>query len=382
MRELDELDGALAGLDGRSSGRDLWAALGAAGLIEAVYVDGDPRRGVIAERLGAVLAAADARCSIPATLVASVQLATGVPVLAAGDGPAAKALDRVVSGDESVALAATDGQGGSDLAGMATELTIGTSEVELRGSKRWIAGATSADHLLVLGRHSRQRHFTSFTWVLVPARAAGVHVRPAGSSLFAASDVGHVDLDGAVVPRDHVVGPVGRGLPMFVRHINTERLAGALWGTALCARSLDATRRRLAERPYGDGTLWDLDSVRQRFATSYVRARQLAALTDALAGAVVHDHDSAAAATLKAAAGETVNEVLATCAQLHGADGFAADGLQELRAQGALFAIGGGAAEVVLSIVADAAERLVGDLRRRPLAATGPAREGSRRDGS
>lgn len=382
MRELAaELDTALDGLDRRSSGRDVWAALGAARLVEDVYVDGDPRRGVVPGRLGAVLTAVDARCSIPATLVASVQLATAVPMLAAGDGPAAKALDRVLSGDEAVALAVTDANGGSDLAGMGTELAIGTSEVQVRGSKRWIAGATSAEHLLVLGRHSPERHFTSFTCVLVPAGAPGVRVRPAGSALFAASDVGHVDLDGAVVPRDHVVGAVGRGLAMFVRHINTERLAGALWGAALCARALDATRCRLAGRAHGDGTLWDLADVRQRFATCIVRTRQLAALADALADDVVRGHDSAAAAVLKAAAGETVNEVLATCAQLHGADGFAADGIQELRAQGALFAIGGGAAEVVLSIVADAAERLLGDLHRRPLAAAGPAREGSRGDG-
>ncbi|MEU8569891.1 acyl-CoA dehydrogenase family protein, partial [Streptomyces pathocidini] len=190
----------------------------------------------------------------------------------------------------------------------------------------------------------------------------GVTARPADSALFASSGVGDVEFDGVRLGLEHLVGRTGMGLPAFARHIATERLAGALWGTALCRRALEDTHRHLTTRAHGDGTLWELDAVRQRFAACLVRVRELHALSRQLGDRVAYAYDTGAAATLKAAAGATVGHVLGECAQLWGAAGFTTGGIQETRAQAALFGIGGGATEVVLSAVADTAETILAEL--------------------
>jgi len=376
----DLVDGALRHVDPDAIGREIWAALGAAGLIRPVYDGEDPVRGVRPDRLGAVLSAVDARFSCGATLSICVQLATAIPILAGGRGPASEMLDEVLNevldGRAVLALAATDAESGGDLTAMETAIEIGRHAIVLSGGKRWVTNATAADHLLVLARHRPEKHFTSLTWVLVPATAPGVLTAPAESQLFHAASVGHVDLGAVHLSSTHVVGQVGRGLPAFARHIATERLAGALWAVAFCRRVLATTIDRLTQRRLGDGTLWTNPAVRQRVAVAIVRTRELAALAESLSADVAIRFDALAAATLKSAAGATVDEVLATCAHLHGADGFVDGGMQQLRAQGALFGIGGGATEVVLSIVAGGADRLLAELAAVPCGLAGSASGG------
>ncbi|MEU2618173.1 acyl-CoA dehydrogenase family protein [Streptomyces sp. NPDC007157] len=354
---------ALDALPRTASGALVWAALGRAGLVTRGYHDGVVPTGADPVGLAGLLTAVDARFSIASTLSVSVQLATALPVLATGRTPVARhALERALTGQVTIALAATDVTAGTDLTALRTRVRIEDDALEVAGEKNWIANTTTAGYFLVLARHRPGRHFTHFTWVLVPADAPGVTVRPADSALFAASGVGHVTFDGVRLDRDHVLGRIGFGLPVFVRHIGTERLAGAQWGVALCRRVLEDTLRHVRGRPHGEGSLWDLEGVRQRFATCLVRVRELQALVAQYAEPVTLRHDTTAAATLKAAAGSTVNHVLTECGQLWGAAGFATGGIQEVRAQAALFGIGGGANEVVLGAVADAAESILAGL--------------------
>lgn len=348
-----------------ANGAQVWSALGRADLITRAYRDGTVGAGVDPVGLDSLLTAVDARFSIASTLSVSVQLATALPVLAAGRSPVARrALERALTGRATVALAATDVTAGTDLTALRTRVRIDDDTVELSGEKNWIANTTTAESFLVLARHRPGRHFTHFTWVLVPFDAPGVAVRPADSALFADSGVGHLTLDGVRLDRDHVLGRAGFGLPLFARHIGTERLAGAQWGVALCRRVLADTHRHLSGRAHGEGTLWDLDVVRQRFAACLLRVRELRALVVEFEDAVAVHHDATAAATLKAAAGSAVNDVLTECGQLWGAAGFVTGGIQEVRAQAALFGIGGGANEVVLGALADAAESVLDGLVR------------------
>lgn len=353
---------ALDHLSAHADGRQVWAALGAAGRLTGVYRDGDPAAGVEPAALGRLMADVDARVGIGSTLSVCVQIATAVPLLALGGQPAGRALGQALAGTSVIALAATDEGSGTDLAGLGTAVAIDDESITVTGTKRWITNATQADHFLVLARHREGRHFTNFTWVLVPAKAAGVSVEAADTALFDGSGTGHVRLDHVRLSREHLVGRVGRGMTSFASHIAVERLTGTLWAVALCTRMLAQTKQRLEERRFGDGTLWQLESVQQRFAACLVRTHQLRALVDRLADRVARSYDTTAAALLKAGAALTVDGVLAECAQLQGAEGFAGTGAQWTRAQAALWGIGGGTTEVVLSTVAGASDSLLAEL--------------------
>ncbi|KUN76060.1 acyl-CoA dehydrogenase [Streptomyces griseoruber] len=351
----------------------MWRALGAAGALSALYAGGNAL-GPVADpaRLGALLRAVDARGDNGATLSVLVQAASALPVLGSGrSGPApaapspvAAAQAQVLAGTAQVALAATDeATAGSDLSGLGTELRIEGDELVVQGGKRWVTNAGTAEYLLVLGRHRPGRHFTSFGWVLVPARTAGVTVRTAATDLLVNAATGHIAFDSVRLPADHLVGRNGRGMAVFARHMSTERLAGAQWAVALTSRVLADTRERLRRRTVDGEPLWHNAAVRQGFAECLVRVTQLRALCDNLAETAAKGQDLSAGALLKSAVGLTVDPVLARCAQLQGADGFAASGAQGIRAEAAVLGIGGGVTELMLAGVADLSEQLLTELR-------------------
>ncbi|MEV4878665.1 acyl-CoA dehydrogenase family protein [Streptomyces cyaneofuscatus] len=355
--------GILTALPEHAPAARVWEACGAEGLIEGLY---DEHGAVVPRRLAALLAAVDARGDNGVTLSVLVQAASALPVLAAdapGDGPVREALDGVRSGRRTVALAATDsGAAGSDLAGLTTAVDLGPDELVLRGGKRWITTARTADWFLVLARHRPGRHFTSFTWVLVPSGAPGVRVTPADTDLLPGSATGHVEFTDVRLAPGFVVGRPGRGMLAFARHMGTERLAGAQWALALTGRVLADTKERLTRRTVDGTPLWHNAAVRQRYATCLVRLRQLHALCDQLGDRIAKQQDLAAAALLKSAVGLTVDPVLTACAQLQGADGLARGGAQRIRAEAAVFGIGGGVTELVLDAVADHADQLLAEL--------------------
>ncbi|GHC84161.1 acyl-CoA dehydrogenase [Nocardiopsis terrae] len=346
-----------------AGGRQLWAALGSDDRIRGAYQNHDPAQGVEPERLGSLLAEVDARVGVGSTLSACVQIATAVPMLASAPGDvAARALSDALAGRSVVSFAATDAVPGSDLTALETEIADEGDDIVLNGLKKWITNATQADWHLVLARHRPGTHFTNFTWVLVPADLAGVSVEEADTELFEGSGTGHIRFDGVRLSRDHMAGRNGRGLVDFAKRIAVERLAGALWGAALARRVLTETRDLLKGRTVRDTSMWHIDSIRQRFAACLALTRQFRALTDELAPKVAYQHDTTAGALLKASVAPMLDRVLNECAHLQGAEGFSRAGAQRLRAQTALFGIGGGTTEVVRSVIADKSDAILAEL--------------------
>ncbi len=342
--------------------RGLWRALGSRGLIAALSPDrtGVPEPG----RLAALLEELDARLPVGLVLSVCVQAASIVPLLAeaqgrgtpdATDGPDGL-VDAAVRGDVVVAFAVTDAAAaGSDVMGAGT--AVAGDPPALTGTKQWITNAAHCDHFLVLVRRRAARHFTSFGWAVVPASAAGVTLRPVGGRLFPEAGLADVVFESARAREPGLVGPAGRGLALFARHVATERLAGALWSRAVCRRVLADTREWLSGRPSGEGTLWDNEAIRQRFAACLVEFARL----DALCRWAASDGPPtpARAMVLKAAAGEGTLRIVRECADLRGADAFRDGGLASLSAQAAMFAVAGGATGALLTGLADHADDLL-----------------------
>ncbi|MGW4730153.1 acyl-CoA dehydrogenase family protein [Streptomyces shenzhenensis] len=359
---------ALEPLPDDAGAADVWRALGRGGITAALYASGHPDGPVDLDRLGALLAALDARGDNGVTLSVLVQTASALPLLANAPGErCATARARVLAGDARVALAATDeGAPGSDLTALTTRVAVRGGQLALDGGKRWITNALGAGYLLVLARQRPGRHFTGFSWVLVPADTPGVTVTPADTSLLARSGTGHLRFDGVRLTPDHMVGRPGRALADFARHMATERIAGAYWAVALTSRVLRATQDRLAHRAADGRPLWQNPVVRRDFAACLVRVTQLRALLDTVTRRVTADRDLAWAGLLKAAVGLEADAVLSRCAELQGADGMAAGGAHRIRAEAAVLGIGGGATDLMLAQVADRAETFLDGLGAHP----------------
>jgi acyl-CoA dehydrogenase len=335
--------------------RELWRGLGESGVLAELSPPGDTQPDPA--RLSRLLADLDG--ALPAGLVLSVcvQVGTVIPLLRtfAGHSPlAAKVLATMLHGDCVTALAATDaGLSGSSLLDARTELREAGNEVVLTGGKDWITNALCCDYALVLTRHSAARHFTSFSWILLPAECAGVTRKSAGDELLPGSGLGHLAFDGVRLGGEHLVGRRGRGLAEFAQRIGTERLASALWARAMCRRVLASTHQYLLTRPAGDGTLWHNAAVRQRFGGCLTELARLDTLCQRGVGS------AAEGMVLKAACAESAERILSECVSLRGADSFRDGGLAQQRAQAAMFGIAGGATGAMLAGVAEHAAELL-----------------------
>lgn len=345
----------------------LWRRLARTGWVAKLYRDGDPALGVDSAALRALFRRLDSDESVGATLGICVQATTALPLLAAAARRSKHALhplsvlsEGVLSGEQMIGLAATDRTPGSDLTALTTTVTISEGQLTLSGCKQWIANATYASHLLVLARHCEGPGFTNFTWVVVPTDAPGVTVEAAPAQLFSGSGTGHAAFREVSLPLAYLGGAVGRGLIDFSYHISVERLTSATWGHAMCERVLRDTVRYLRQRGAGPANLWAKEEIRRRIAKCMLATRQLGVLIDSCERAIVDRRDPLSAALVKASAAQTVDEVLAVASHLQGAQGFADGGLQTLRAQAALWGIGGGAYEVMLTTIAEHTDRLLG----------------------
>lgn len=361
------------------SASEVWRALGAAGVTAALYPQAGPAaRQPDPRRLALLLTELDRRFPLGVVLSVCVQVATVVPLLAeaavgapadpeAGrPGPAVTALRALLRGETIVALAVTDSAGsGSNLLDATTEARLdpdpgtATGTVTVNGGKNWITNAEHCEHALVLARHRAARHFTSFCWLLVPMSAPGVAVRPVGRDQFAGSGLGQLRFDAVVLDSRQVVGRPGRAMAGFARQIGVERLAGALWARALCRRLLVDLHRWLRERPAGAGTLWENAAVRERFARCLVRLAQLDAVCAPALDRPVTAIPAATGMLMKAVVGETVEQILAECVHLRGADAFRDGGEAALRSAAAMFGIAGGATGAMLAGIADHADELL-----------------------
>ncbi|MCM0640406.1 acyl-CoA dehydrogenase family protein [Cellulomonas wangsupingiae] len=349
---------------GTAHSRAVWSQLGRAGVLAAVAGREGSRPGVDLVLLRALLTTLDAHAPLGVVLSTCVQVATVLPLLADladddPDGLAAEVRDRALRGDVTVALAVTDAAAaGSDLLDSGTSVTPRADDVLLAGGKRWITNAVSCDYALTLVRHRPARHFTSFRWALVPAGAPGVVIAPAAPDLFAAADVGHVDLHDVRLDREHLTGRAGRALPDFARHVGVERLASGMWAAALCRRVLTDLYAWLTAPPPRGAARWGRDAVRERFARCLVEVERLDALLTVVMGRGVPVR-AVDAMVVKVAAGQAVEMVLDEAVHLRGADAFRDGGEARLRAQAAMFSVAGGASGAMLAGVADHARALL-----------------------
>ena len=347
MPDLEKLAGAVPA--GCADARAVWAALGEAGVIAEV-ADGARAVPPDVRPLGDLLGWLDTWVPAGVILSVCVQIATVVPLLRRLG--AHEVLRAAEEGRTTIALAVTDRSPGSDVLAAETRLgAAGKAPARLTGHKRWITNALTADHLLVLARHDDRRHFTSFSWALVPADRPGVSVRPRAPELFPGAGLGDVVLDDVELAPEHLVGRRGRALADFAAHVTTERVASALWARAFARRVLLLTRARLR------GPRWENPAIRARFARCLVQWGAL----DALCGEQLGD-SHAYASLVKAYSGTALPEIVRECASLLGADALDDEtGMVSALSQAQIFDIAGGATGVLLDTVADHAGDLLGE---------------------
>lgn len=262
----------------------------------------------------------------------------------------------VVRGEKITAIAVTEPDAGSDVAGMKTTARRDGDEYVLNGSKMFITNGVHADLYFVAAKTDTEakgsRGITMFiiekgTPGFAPSRSLDKHG-------WRSSDTAELVFQDCRVPAKNILGKLHEGFYAIMRNFQNERLVLSAMSMGAAERAIELTLDYVRQRKAFGGVLYDKQVIRQRLAMALAEVEAGKQLVYHSAWLDTEGVDCVKEMSMaKAYCGELVNRVMYTCQQFHGGFGYIQDSAIERMSRDArVDAIGGGATEVMLDEVA------------------------------
>ena len=268
----------------------------------------------------------------------------------------ARYLPAITRGDKICAIAVTEPDAGSDVAGIRTRAVRDGEHWVLDGSKMFITNGVHGDLYFVGAKTDpAAKGSRGISIFIVEKGTPGFRVgRALKKSGWLCSDTAELVFENCRIPAENLLGQENKGFYQIMRNFQNERMVIGAAAMGEAARAIELTLAYVRQRRAFGATLWDKQAIRQRLAMRAAEveaARQLvyhAAWLDAQGRDCVKE-----VSMVKALCGELVNEVLYDCQQFHGGFGYMREAAIERMVRDArVEAIGGGATEVMLEEVA------------------------------
>lgn len=233
-------------------------------------------------------------------------------------------LPRCVSGECILAIAMTEPDAGSDLAGMRTAAVEDGDTWVINGSKTYISNGINADAVIVAAKTDPQNNPHAMTLFIVergmPGFERGRNLNKMG---LKAQDTAELFFNDVRVPKANVLGEPGKGFIYLMEGLAEERLMGAAGYIAAAQLSWDLTAAFVQERKaFGkplaafQNTQFQLADLRTRLDIAQTYVDQCVEAFNAGALTAVD------AAKAKLATSELQVEAAAIGVQLHGGAGY------------------------------------------------------------
>src|SRR6201997_3076538 len=163
------------------------------------------------------------------------------------------------------AIALSEPDAGSDLAGVRTRAVRDGDHFVVNGQKTWITAAHLADHVLVLTRTATDlgKH-QGLTLLYLPTSTPGLDIKPIQT--MDGHTVNDVFFTDVMVPAANVIGGVGDAWQRLMRGLNVERLIIAAMSLGSARRSLEDTIAYVRQREQFGRPIGSFQAVRHRLA--------------------------------------------------------------------------------------------------------------------
>jgi acyl-CoA dehydrogenase len=266
-----------------------------------------------------------------------------------------KYLPDLAAGRKIAAVAMTEADAGSDLAGMRTTALRDGEHWCINGSKMFITNGVHADVYFVAAKTGSTGRGHQMSMFIIEKGAPGFSVsRSLKKTGWLSSDTAELSFSDCRIPYENLLGAEGRGFYALVQNLQNERIVLSAQAMGEATRALEITIDWVRQRKAFGETLWDMQAIRQRLAMRSAQVEAAKALVHQTAWRHARGQDvTKEVSMLKALCGNLVNEVLYDCVQFHGGLGFMRETAIERMARDArVQAIGGGATEVMLEEVA------------------------------
>jgi citronellyl-CoA dehydrogenase len=251
---------------------------------------------------------------------------------------------------------------GSDVASLKTRARANGGDWVIDGTKMWITNGMQADWCCLLANTSDGPVHKNKSLIVVPMDAPGITRQKILKMGMNSSDTAQLFFDNVRVPRRNLIGEEGNGFTYQMLQFQEERLWGASRWLRMLDRLIDATIAYTRDRKVFGKSVLDNQVVHFRLAELRTEVEALRSLVYRAVDMHAGGEDVTRLASMaKLKAGRLAREVADACLQYWGGMGFARDNLvSQFYRDGRLSSIGGGADEIMLTIICKAEGTLPG----------------------
>jgi citronellyl-CoA dehydrogenase len=268
-----------------------------------------------------------------------------------------------IRGDMVGCIGVSEAGGGSDVAAVKTRARVVDGDYVITGEKMWITNGMKADWCCLLANTSDGHVHRNKSLIMVPMDAKGIQRQKIHKIGMHSSDTAQLFFDEVRVPRRNLIGNEGEGFVMQMLQFQEERLWGAASSLKMLDVVIDQTIAYTRERHTFGKPILDNQVVHFKLAELRTEVEALRSLVYRAAEEYVAGQDVTRLASMaKLKCGRLIRDVVDGCLQYWGGMGYTRDNIvARAFRDGRLVSIGGGADEIMLSIIA----RLEGTLPRK-----------------
>ncbi|MGE0751447.1 MAG: acyl-CoA dehydrogenase family protein [Variibacter sp.] len=306
---------------------------------------------VWAEELGRIRSG-----GIAAALGVQTDMATPALARHGSDALREEFLKPAIAGDIVVCLGVSETGAGSDVASLKTHARKDGSDYVINGGKMWTTNGNKADWICLLCNTSDEgAPHRNKSMIVVPLNLKGVNRATKLKKLgFQGSDTAQVFFDEVRVPQRYRIGDEGQGFVYQMEQFTEERLFSAARTIMQMQCAIDMTVQYTRERMAFEEPLLNHQWIHYTLADLQMEVEALRALVYRAVETYVAGGDVkllCAAAKLKA--GKLSRAIPDACLQFWGGAGYLWDSpISRLVRDTRLTAIGGGAMEVMMGVIA------------------------------
>ncbi|WP_321393892.1 acyl-CoA dehydrogenase family protein [Emcibacter sp.] len=233
-------------------------------------------------------------------------------------------LPKMALGEVIGALAMTEPRGGSDLRSIATRANPIGNEYVINGNKTFITNGYICDLIIVAARTDQPDGTSGLSLFLVEADREGVTKSlPLDKVGQKSQDAVELFFDDVRIPKENLLGQLGKGLNHLMQELAWERLMIAIRAVAGCEIALENTVDYTKTRNAFGKSLLEFQNTKFKLAECKTKTQIARVYIDkCIELATGEGLNAEASAMAKWWCTELQNRVLDECVQLHGGYGY------------------------------------------------------------
>jgi len=190
-----------------------------------------------------------------------------------------KYLPPFLMGDKTFSIGMTEPQSGSDAAGVLTRAVMEGNEWVINGNKCFISGAHLSGATIVLLARTGEERYKGLSLFVLPNNTKGLTITKLNTIVRRSLGTTQLYLDNVRLPRDALLGEVGKGWAYIGEHLEHERLSLAASYVGNAQTALDDTIAYTKQRKAFGKNLSDFQVLKHRMAEDAIHVEAARLLT-------------------------------------------------------------------------------------------------------